>query len=71
MNRRRVLAHAFLSGPAAILANAVPPDRPRSSQMAAKISGVEVLYLEKPLKERFWMANAPIGGYQPKASGHR
>ena len=33
-----------------------------------KITGIEVLHLEKPLKERFWMANAPIGGYQPKAS---
>jgi hypothetical protein len=36
--------------------------------MPAKVTGVEVFYLEKPLKERFWMANAPIGGYQPKAS---
>jgi L-alanine-DL-glutamate epimerase-like enolase superfamily enzyme len=36
--------------------------------MPAKVTGVEVLYLEKPLKERFWMANAPIGGYRPRAS---
>ena len=68
MNRRRALSQVFLAGPAAILANAAQSDRPRSHQMPAKITGVEVLYLEKPLKERFWMANAPIGGYQPKAS---
>jgi L-alanine-DL-glutamate epimerase-like enolase superfamily enzyme len=68
MNRRRVLSQAFLAGPAAILANAAQGDRPRSLQMPAKVTGIEVLYLEKPLKERFWMANAPIGGYQPKAS---
>ncbi len=68
MNRRRALTQAFLAGPAAILANAAQGDRPRSLQMPAKVTGVEVLYLEKPLKERFWMANAPIGGYQPRAS---
>jgi len=29
---------------------------------------VEAIQLEKPPTERFWMANSPIGGYQPKAS---
>src|SRR5579862_1688588 len=65
MNRRRVLTQAFLAGPAAILANAAQADRPQPLQKPSKVTGIEVLYLEKPLKERFWMANAPIGGYQP------
>jgi hypothetical protein len=28
-----------------------------------RITKVEAVYLEKPLKERFWTANSPIGGY--------
>jgi len=43
-------------------------DRPAGAAKAGKISKVEVLVLEKPLEERCWMANSPIGGYQPKAS---
>ena len=53
--------------PSALLANTPQGDRPRGTK-PAKITGIEVLQLQKPLKERFWMANAPIGGYQPKAS---
>src|SRR5207245_10422448 len=52
--------------PAALAAN--PPQGDRQRAKPIKVTGVEVLYLEKPLKERFWMANAPIGGYQPRAS---
>src|SRR5579872_1995635 len=68
MNRRQALSTAFVAGPAALLANRPQSDRPAATGRPAKVTGVEVLYLEKPLKERFWMANAPIGGYQPKAS---
>jgi len=53
MNRRRALTQAFLAAPAAILANSAQGDRPRSIHMPAKVTGVEVLYLEKPLKDRF------------------
>lgn len=51
-----------------MLANTPQSDRPRGQAKPAKVSGIEVLYLETPLKERFWMANAPIGGVHPKAS---
>jgi L-alanine-DL-glutamate epimerase-like enolase superfamily enzyme len=68
MNRRQALSAALIAGPAAMLANTPQGDRPRAAAKPIKVTGVEVLHLEKALKERFWMANAPIGGYQPKAS---
>src|SRR6202163_4466149 len=67
MNRRHMLKTALLS-PAALLADTPPADRPAAAAKPLKITKVEVLHLEKPLKERFWMANSPIGGYEPKAS---
>jgi L-alanine-DL-glutamate epimerase-like enolase superfamily enzyme len=67
MTRRQMLQSTLLGVPAALAADTPPADRPAGVK-AGKISKVEVLYLEKPLKERFWMANSPIGGYQPKAS---
>ena len=51
-----------------MLANTPQGDRPCAAAKPIKVTGIEVLHLEKALKERFWMANAPIGGYQPKAS---
>ena len=51
-----------------LLADTPAGDRPRGAAKPVKITKVEVLHLEKPLKERFWMANSPIGGYKPKAS---
>src|SRR5690349_2891146 len=68
MNRRQALSIALCSDPAVALTNAPGPDRMRSHARPSKITGIEVLRLEKPLKERFWMANSPIGGFQPKAS---
>jgi L-alanine-DL-glutamate epimerase-like enolase superfamily enzyme len=68
INRRQALSAALIAGPAAMLANTPQGDRPRAAAKPIKVTGIEVLHLEKPLKERFWMANAPIGGYQPKAS---
>jgi len=68
MNRRLVLSTALFGAPAALLSNRPQGDRPGAQAKPTKVTGVEVVYLEKPLKERFWMANAPIGGYQPKAS---
>src|SRR5438132_14342637 len=66
MTRRSILQTALLGTPAGLLADTPAGDRPRMKPM--KITRVEVLHLEKPLKERFWMANSPIGGYKPKAS---
>lgn len=68
MTRRTILETALLGTPAALLADTPPTDRPVSQARPLKITRVEVLHLEKPLKERFWMANSPIGGYNPKAS---
>jgi L-alanine-DL-glutamate epimerase-like enolase superfamily enzyme len=68
MNRRQAISTTLLAGPAALLANTPQGDRPRGAARPAKVTRVEVLSLEKPLKERFWMANAPIGGFQPRAS---
>src|SRR6266436_3583576 len=58
----------LLAAPVSLLADTPAGDRPRGAAKPVKITKVEVLHLEKPLKERFWMANSPIGGYKPKAS---
>jgi len=68
MNRRQALAASLIAGPAAMLANTPQGDRPCAAAKAIKITRIEVLLLEKALTDRFWMANAPIGGFQPKAS---
>jgi len=68
MTRRNLIASTFLAPPAALLANRPQSDRPRGQTKALKITSLEVTLIEKPLKERFWMANSPIGGYHPKAS---
>ena len=68
MTRRDVLKTALAATPAALMADTPAGDRPRGASKPVKITKVEVLQLEKPLKERFWMANSPIGGYKPKAS---
>jgi len=65
---RRSLLAAAVGAPAALLADTPADDRPTGLSKPMKITRVEALHLEKPLKERFWMANSPIGGYQPKAS---
>jgi L-alanine-DL-glutamate epimerase-like enolase superfamily enzyme len=59
---------ALMGAPAAALADTPTADRPCGASRPAKITKVEVAYLEKPLTDRFWMANSPIGGYKPKAS---
>src|ERR1700730_16722968 len=58
----------LLAAPVSLLADTPAGDRPRGASKPIKITKLEVLHLEKPLKERFWMANAPIGGFHPKAS---
>ena len=69
MNRRQALTATLIAGPAALLANTPQGDRPRGAARADQShQHRSALHLEKPLKERFWMANAPIGGYQPRAS---
>src|SRR5215831_21280519 len=67
MTRRKVLQCAA-AAPAALLADSPQSDRPSGMSKLVKITKLEVLYLEKQLKDRFWMANSPIGGFQPKAS---
>ena len=68
MTRRNILKTALLGTPVALLADTPSGDRPRGATKPIKITKLEVLRLEKPLKERFWMANSPIGGYQPRAT---
>src|SRR5436305_1983690 len=68
MTRRKLLQTAIAAAPVAVLADTPQTDRPSTHSKPLKISKIEVLHLEKPLKERFWMANSPIGGFQPKAS---
>src|SRR5271157_2066538 len=68
MTRRQLLQTAMLGTPAALLADRPQADRSLAQTRQVKITKVEVLRLEKPLKERFWMANSPIGGFQPTAS---
>jgi L-alanine-DL-glutamate epimerase-like enolase superfamily enzyme len=68
MTRRNALRYALAGAPAALLADTPAEDRTLASAKPMKITKVEVLYLEKTLKERFWMANSPIGGFNPKAS---
>jgi L-alanine-DL-glutamate epimerase-like enolase superfamily enzyme len=68
MTRRKVLQSVGAAAPAALLADTPQSDRPPGQARQVKITKVEVLYLEKRLKERFWMANSPIGGFEPKAS---
>jgi len=73
LSRRSLVGAAVLG---ASLANrkapASPPawaPGPGSAEAGqCQITGVEVTHLSKPLKERFWMSLAPIGGYQPTAS---
>ncbi len=70
MTRRSILSSAALAAPAAVglLANRPQVDRPRSQAHPRKITRLEVIHLQKPLRERFWMATRPIGGYQPRAT---
>src|SRR5260370_24140359 len=68
MTRRNILKTALAEGPGALHAATPGGDRRRGASKPVKITKVEVLQVEKPLKERFWMANSPIGGYKPKAS---
>ena len=68
MTRRKAVKTALLGAPAALLADTPADDRPPGLRKPIKITKVEALRLEQPLKDRFWMANAPIGGYKPMAS---
>ncbi len=68
MTRRDALKPALLGAPAALLADTPASERAPGAAKPLKIARVEVLHLEKPLTDRFWMANSPIGGYHPKAS---
>jgi L-alanine-DL-glutamate epimerase-like enolase superfamily enzyme len=69
MTRRHLLSQAMLAVPAVdALANTPQSDRPRGQSRPIKITRVEATLLQKPLKERFWMAYSPIGGFHPTAT---
>lgn len=70
MTRRDLLSAAALAAPAAVdaVANTPQSDRPRGQAKPSKVTRIEAILLEKPLKERFWMSVSPIGGFQPRAS---
>ena len=70
MTRRQLLSSAALAAPAAAdaLANTPQSDRPRGQARPIKVTRIEAVLLQKPLKERFWMSVSPIGGFQPRAS---
>ncbi len=66
LTRRAALL--FAGAPAAALADTPRADRPAAHARPSRITGVEVIRLEKQLADRYWMANAPIGGFRPRAS---
>ena len=68
MTRRSILAGTLAGAPAAALAGMPQADRPRAQAKPSRVTGVEVTLLQKPLTERFWMSNSPIGGVNPRAS---
>lgn len=70
MTRRHLLSAAATAAPAAVnaVANMAQSDRPRGMAKPTKVTRVEAILLQKPLKERFWMSISPIGGFQPRAS---
>lgn len=57
--RRAILSAAALGAP--VRASERPSGLPK------KVTGIEVIVVEKPLKERFWMSISPIGGTKPMA----
>ncbi len=68
MTRRHLLSTALAGAPVAALANTPQSDRPRGQAKPAKVTRIEAILLQKALKERFWMSNSPIGGFNPKAT---
>jgi L-alanine-DL-glutamate epimerase-like enolase superfamily enzyme len=68
MDRRKFMSALAVAAPAELLANLPQSDRTKPAGMPKRITRVEALYLEKPLKERFWMSVFPIGGMKPMAS---
>lgn len=68
MTRRDALVSTLFAAPVSLLADRPQSDRPTGHTKPLKITRLEVTLLQKPLQERFWMANSPIGGYHPKAS---
>lgn len=65
-----LLAHQIPTGPPAWAPppGAAPADKGAATASGVRITKVEAIHLTKPLKERFWMSLAPIGGFQPTAS---
>ncbi len=68
-SRRDFLSAAALAAPAQLLANVPPSERSNCAGRPMKITRFESLFLQKPLTERFWMSNSPIGGMRPTAEG--
>ena len=58
---------AALLAPAAVMGAALNvPSTPKAIKKL-KITKVEVTYLKKPLKNRYWTATKSIGGFDPHA----
>lgn len=70
-SRRDFLAASAMAGSALAPLSALGgpfsvPSNPAGTKKM-KITKIELIYLTKPLKERFWMALSPIGGINPTA----
>ncbi len=58
---------AALLSPAATMGGALNVPSTPTAIKKLKITKIEAIYLKKPLKERYWTALVPIGGYDPHA----
>ena len=58
---------AALLLPAATMGGALNVPSTPTAIKKLKITKIEAIYLKKPLKERYWTALVPIGGYDPHA----
>jgi L-alanine-DL-glutamate epimerase-like enolase superfamily enzyme len=68
MHRRNFIGALAAAAPVQLLANLPGSERPAPAGKPARVTRVEALLLQKPLKERFWMSIFPIGGMKPVAS---
>ena len=73
MNRRIFVSNSLTAASAIAATTAqnttsAPVPQAPAGMKPMRVTGMEAHLLTKPLKERFWMSLAPIGGYQPKAT---
>ena len=58
---------AAVLAPAAAMGSSLNVPSTPAGIKKQRITKIEAIYLTKPLKERFWTALSPIGGYNPEA----